>query len=321
MEAGQREWKKDWTKEVWNVAWADEQFQTIGCNLSALWVADSPDSKYEMVTVTMANTPEIGIWSAEFYQKTSELKDEFYPTSFDLVGNTGKAVLAGAYTAAHYSVWDFEKGQRLRKYERTDPNFDSVVIRENSILLGTYATGISQFDLETGRPGKKIDTTCKEGTSLLKDPTRPSVVYVGDKQKSTIAMYDLRSGSATPSKSLLGLSGPLASMNMRFYGHENTLVAATGTKVCVFDVSSGRPIHTITHLPEYRAYRQVDIVKDYLVVAMDYEGLAFFNIAGGDVKEPEYSLGWSGLQAYQLAATPDAIFVNYVTSLRRALLP
>jgi len=110
-------------------------------------------------------------------------------------------------------------------------------------------------------------------------------------------------------------------MSTRFYGQENILVAASENKVAVFDASSGRAIHTITHLPAYRTYRQVDIVKSYVVVALDYEGLHFYNIAGGDVKEPEYALNWSGLQAYQMAATPDAIFVNYVTNLRRALLP
>ena len=46
-----REWKKDWTKEVWNVNWPDEQMQSMGGNLATIWVADTNDSKYEMITL------------------------------------------------------------------------------------------------------------------------------------------------------------------------------------------------------------------------------------------------------------------------------
>jgi len=317
-----REWKKDWTKEVWNVNWANEEMPTLNANLTEIWVADSDDSKFEMITITTDNTPEIAVWSAEFFQKLATFKDEYWPTGIDVVGNTGRAVVCGAYNNAKYSVWDLEKGERLRKYERSDNAFESVVIRENSILLGTFREGIAQFDLETGRPGKKINTTCNEGVRLCKDPTRPNVVFAADKKKSTIAAYDLRSDSAMPSRTFLGLPGAeLAGINMRGYGQDNTLVAATGTQVRVFDVSTGKTIHTITHLPAYRTYRQVDIAKGYVVVALDYEGLHYYNIAGGDVKEPEYTLNWTNLQAYKMAATPDAVFVNYVTMMRRAVLP
>jgi len=321
MEASGREWKKDWTNEVWNVTWANEPNAELGANLTALWVPNSNDSKYEMVTITKDNTPEIAVWSAEFYSKLTTFKDDFYPLGFDLVGNTGKAVVCGAYNNAAYSVWDLEKGERLRHYTRSEPAFESAAIREGSILLSTFQNGVSQFDLETGRPGKKIETTCREGIILRGDPFRPSVVYVGNKKLGAIAAYDLRTNAASPARSLLGLNGALAGMNIRIFSNENHLIAATENQVRVFDVSNGKTLHTITHLPAYRTYRQVDLVKGYAIVALDYEGLHFYNIAGGDVKEPEYALAWSGLQAYEMAATPDAIVVNYVTNLRRALLP
>jgi len=318
--AAQHEWKKDWTKEVWNVNWSTEKMTSLGTSLAALWVLDSYDSKYEMITVTRDNAPEIAIWSAEFLTKVVSFKDEYLPSGLDVVPNTGRAVVCGSYTNSAYSVWDLEKGERLRKYERSDPRFDSVIICDGSILLGTY-NGIAVFDLETGRPGKKINIST-EGMELRKDPTRPSLVYAADKKKSTISAYDMRASSTMPARSLSGLpNAELADINMRIYGQENMLVAATSKQVRVFDVSNGKTIHIITHLPEYRSYRQVDIAKGYVVVALDYVGLHFYNITGGDVKEPEYELSWSGLQAYKMAATPDTIFINYVTNLHRAMLP
>jgi len=320
MEGAAREWKKDWTKEVWNVNWPEEQMQSLGSSLATIWVPDSNDSKYEMITLLRDNDSEIAVWSAENFSKIVSFKDDFLACGgMDVVGN--RAVLCGAYTNCAYSVWDLEKGEKLRKYDRSDPPFTSVVVREGSILMGHY-NGISVFDLETGRPGKKMNIEAARGFQLCKDPTRPSLYYAADAVKSTINAYDTRSGGVMPARSLLGLpQGALAGINMRYFGKENMLVAATENQVRVFDVTSGKTIHTITHLPANRVFRQVDIVKDYVVCAIDYEGLHFYNIATGDCKEPEYALNWSGLQAYKMAATPDAIFINYVTSFRRAMLP
>jgi len=321
MEGGTatREWKKDWTKEVWNVNWPDEQMISMGGNLATIWVPDTNDSKYEMITLLRDNQSEISVWSAEFFSKIVSFKDDFLACGMDVEGS--RAVLCGAYSNSAYSVWDLEKGEKLRKYDRGDSPFTSVVIREGSILMGHY-NGISIFDLETGRPGKKLAINADRGFQLCKDPTRPSLYYAADITKSTINAYDARTGGVMPARSLLGLpQGELAGIRMRGFGKENMLVAATDKQVRVFDVTSGKTVHTITHLPQYRTFRQVDIVKDYVICALDYEGLHFYNIATGDCKEPEYALNWSGLQAYNMAATPDAIFINYVTSFRRAMLP
>jgi len=321
MQAPQREWNKDWTSEVWNVNWANEQMPDMGANVTEIWIGELPDSKYEMVTLTTNNAPEIAVWSAEYFQKVATFTAEFYALGFDVAGNTGKAVLCGAYSAAKYSVWDLEKGEKVRLYERGDPPFESVAICDTQILLGTRDS-IAQFDLETGRPGKVMKTNCTEGVQLCKDVTNHNLVFAADKKKSTIAAYDFRSGSAMPARSFLGLpNAELATIRMRAYGQPNTMVAATGNQIRVFDVSSGKTLHTISNLAQYRSYRQVDIARGYVVAGVDYEGLHFYNIAGGDTKEPEYKLDWSNLQTYKMAVTPSSVFVNYVTSMRRATLP
>jgi len=319
MQQAQREWNKDWTSEVWNLNWPNESLVNDTGNMCEIWIGEQPDSKYEMVTLSVDNSPEITVWSADAFQKIVSFRGEFYPWGFDVSGS--KAVICGAYSNAKYSVWDLEKGEKVKLYERNDPCFESVVICGNQILLGNRDS-ICQFDLETGRPGKPQRTNCTEGVQLCKDITNPNLVFAADKKKSTIAAYDFRTGGAMPARTFLGLpSESLCTMRMRAYSQPNTMVACTPHQIRVFDISTGKTLHTISCLAQYRDYRQVDMARNYVVAGVDYEGLHFYNIAGGDTKEPEYKLDWSNLQTYKMAATPSSVFVNYVTSMRRATLP